>query len=505
MVMLGGIMRQSHLLKQSTIRVGAMIIVKLFGLIGRVILTRLVGAEGIGLYQMAYSFYGFLVMLSGGLPTALAIITAKKSILGRHFLKISSLYIVLSGSIISLAVFWNSTQIAEFLGNSQLEYGLRSLAPAILAAPLLGLLRGYLQGLEKFSIIAASEVFEQGCRIFCMLLLVYHLMPMGIDRAVGGGMYATFVGAFISFAMLALFISLDKKKLVHSPYESSTLPFVWFLRISVMISFTRLLIPVSEFIDSILIPSRLISAGYTSSEAISMFGIISGMAAVIAYTPTLVTGALSHTTTIRLAAHWQKGNHNEFHHLSRLSFKIGWLWGLTSGTFMFVYAKEFSLFIFNIEDAYLSIKYMSLIPLIVGFREMSTSILWSQDVKKIPFWGLCVGICSSIIVQYFLIGIHGLGYIGAAIGILSMEIIASAWNGRALNIGKGEFIRMLPSIILDTVAICGTMSLIYLFVNSFQDTLLDITRFLMSGCLFGLMSGLYIYLRCVAFPKIHKN
>mgnify|MGYP001369138680 CR=1 FL=1 len=499
-------MKQSHLLKQSTIRVGAMIIVKLFGLIGRVILTRLVGAEGIGLYQIAYSFYGFLVMISGGLPTALAIITAKRSIFGWHFLKITSFYIALSGSIISLTVFWNSTQIAELLGNSKLEYALRSLAPAILAAPLLGLLRGYLQGLEKFSIIAASEVFEQGCRILCMLLLVYHLMPMGIDRAVGGGIYATFIGAFISFAMLATFISIDKKKLVHSPNESPTLPFVWFLRTSVMISFTRLLIPASEFIDAILIPSRLISAGYTSSEAVSMFGIISGMATVIAYTPTLVTGALSHTTTIRIAAYWQKGNHDEFHRLSRLSFTIGWLWGLISGTFLFVYAKEISLFIFNTEEAYLSIKYLALIPLIVGLREISTSILWSQDVKKIPFLGLAIGICCSILIQYFLIGIHGLGYIGAAAGILSMEVISSVWNLRALNIGKKVvFIKMFPSIIQDIVVICGIMSLIYVFIHSFQGVLLDITRFLMSGCLFFLMSGLYMYLRCVTIPEIHKD
>ncbi|MGF7046445.1 stage V sporulation protein B [Paenibacillus sp. DS2015] len=498
-------MKIPRLLKQSFTRASAMIVVKLIGLIGRVILTRLVGAEGIGMYQIAYSFYGFLIMLSGGLPTALAIITAKKTVVGWQFLKIISLFLVLFGSCISLIVFWNSTLLAELLGNPRLNYALRGLAPAILSAPLLGLLRGYLQGQEQFGLIAASEVIEQACRISCMLLIVYHLMPFGIDRAVGGGIYATFIGSLISFVILTIYVSMDKKKLLRSPYKSSTLPFVWFFRTSFIISITRMLIPASEFIDAILIPNRLISAGYSTSEATSIYGIIIGMATIIVYTPTLVTGALSHTTTMRIASHWQQGNFDNFHRLSRLSLKIGWLWGLFSSTFLFVYATELSLFIFNTEDAYLTIKYLSAIPLVVGFREISTSILWSKDAREIPFIGLIVGISCSITLQYFLIGIPGLGYIGAAVGILSMEIISVIWNLKALNISKYELKQVFSYIFLDTAAIFFIMFLSYFFIHSFQEDLIDITRFILSGCLYFMISGLYMYIRLVADLKINKN
>ncbi|KTD83467.1 hypothetical protein UQ64_02195 [Paenibacillus etheri] len=59
--------------------------------------------------------------------------------------------------------------------------------------------------------------------------------------------------------------------------------------------------------------------------------------------------------------------------------------------------------------------------LLTKIRIKLPKLLWSQDIKKVPFLGLSAGICSSILVQYFLIGIPGLGYIGAAAGIMSME------------------------------------------------------------------------------------
>ncbi|WP_169316523.1 oligosaccharide flippase family protein, partial [Paenibacillus riograndensis] len=116
--------------RQSAIRAFALFIVKLTGLIGRVILTRIVGAEGIGLYQIAYSFYGFVLMFTGGLPTTLAMASAKKPAQSWSLLKIISLGVILFGGIVSMAVFWNSPAISRFLGNPGLEYSIRGLAPS---------------------------------------------------------------------------------------------------------------------------------------------------------------------------------------------------------------------------------------------------------------------------------------------------------------------------------------------------------------------------------------
>lgn len=488
-------MKVSRLLKQSAIRAGAMSIVKLLGLVGRVVLTRLVGAEGIGLYQIAYSFYGLLLMISGGLPTALAIITAKKPWLGWHFFKWISLFLVVLGGFFSMIVFWNSSVISNAMGNPDLQYALRSLAPAIFAAPLLGLLRGYLQGLERFNIIALSELTEQGSRILFMLLIVGHLLSHGIHVAVGGGVLAAFIGVLVSFALLTIYISADQRKNPIAPISLSTLPFAWLFKASFIISLTRLLIPASDFIDAILIPGRLVAAGHDTSQATAMYGVITGMAAIMAYTPTLVTQALSHTVTIRLASYWQRKLVFQFHKLLSLSLKAAWLWGLSAAVYLFVYAPELSVFIFNTPEAAKPIQYLALLPVIVGFRELSTSILWSQDIKKMTFFGLLTGISCSVAIQYIVIAIPGWGYIGAALGILAMEIISSLWNLYAMKIRITQVLKLLPSLLFDAMILIGSMILVNILSRPWIDGPKSIFGFLLETALFFSVVGAFLYTR----------
>lgn len=59
-------MKLPLILKQTMVRANAMIVVKAIGLVGKVFMTRLVGAEGMGLYQLAYSFYSLILMIISG-------------------------------------------------------------------------------------------------------------------------------------------------------------------------------------------------------------------------------------------------------------------------------------------------------------------------------------------------------------------------------------------------------------------------------------------------------
>ncbi|MNI09821.1 Stage V sporulation protein B [compost metagenome] len=485
-------MKTPHLWVQSAIRASAMIVVKLLGLFGRVILTRMLGAEGIGLYQMGYSFYGFVIMLTGGLPTALAIVTAKQPKLGWQLLKITSIGIIFFSGVISLAVFWKSISIAQFLGNSELNDTLRSLAPAIFAAPLLGLLRGYLQGLEQFSMISASEVVEQASRISIMLLIVYYSLPSGIGNAIGKGLYATFLSLMISFLILTVYISRYGLYSHGTKHNSFTLPIRWLIGTSFMISITRLLVPASEFIDAILIPNRLIAAGYSSTEATSIFGIFTGMAITLVYAPTLITEALSYTWTMRIATQWQRKEEQKFQELLRLGIKLSWIWGLISASFLFVYAKELSVYIFDTDKATELIKYLSAIPIIVGLREMTTSILWAQDIKKIPFIGLGIGICSSIMIQYFIVAIPGYAYIGVAAGVWSMEMVSAVLNITVLKRNL-HMIKAIPSALLDVFVVVGIITVL---ARIKPDSLASLTSFVMSSIFFFSLTGIYMVLRC---------
>lgn len=449
--------------------------VKIFGLIGRVVLTRLVGAEGVGLYQIAYSYYGLMLMLiTGGLPTTLALSTAKNKDQGWVLFKAFSLIIIVTGGAVSLLSFWFSSEIAQLLGNAKLAFAIQCIAPALFAVPLLNLLRGYLQGMERYGMIALSELTEQAVRITAMIVFVILFLSYGSSVAVGGGILGTFIGALFSFVLLIVVYAFARK-----PISSSVVPFGTshvspalsiVIQSSLLIALTRLLIPASDLMDAVLIQRRLQFAGYSASDAMAMYGVLSGMAVIIVYMPTLLTSALSHTLTMKIAADWQEGRTTQFYRRVYATLELSWIWGWASGLFLYKYAAQISWLFFGTVEATTSIQYLSAIPLIVGFRELTTSSLWAQDRKRAPLAGLIAGVSITLILLYFLMAIPGFEYAGAAIAFLSMELVAAVWNMRALKLVRKNYFRP-PLLILDVLFLTGTM----IFATMLSLFLLNLT------------------------------
>jgi stage V sporulation protein B len=438
-------MRLPDYIKDTFFRSGSIFLVKFIGIIGRVSLSRMVGAEGIGLYQVAYSFYGLmLIIISGGFPTTLALSTAKNASHGWKLFQALSLFTLVAGGILSFFTFQHSEAIAHFLGQSKLGFTIRCLSPALFIVPALSLLRGYLQGLKRFKIIALSEVMEQIVRVSILLLMVSFFLPAGVTKAVGGSLLGTVAGALFAFLLLIVLFSRFRGPSVISESTSAGLKHSMmsvFLKTSFAIAFTRLLIPISDFIDSILIPKRLIAAGYSATESTEIYGVIIGMAVIVAYMPTVFTAALSHVLTIKIAAEWQSKRLIDFQLRIIEVFKLAWLWGLISGLLLFLYAPDLSLYIFNSTEVEKPIRYLAVLPLIVGIREISTSILWVINRKTVPIAGLICGITINIILIYFIVAIPNFGNIGISLSIVAMEGVAVLWNLIALNVFRKGTVR----------------------------------------------------------------
>lgn len=283
---------------------------------------------------------------------------------------------------------------------------------------------------------------------------------------------------------------------------------LWFFHSSLIIAFTRMLVPFSDFFDAIVIPNRLQAAGHTASEATAMFGVITGMAVIVVYMPTIVTAALSHTVTVKIVSDWREKRNKHFYLRMRKTLELGWVWGGTAGLFLLVYGAELSRLIFGTDEAAAPIRYLAIIPLLVGLRELTTSMLWVQDCKKVPLTGLIVGICVSAFSYYFLVRIPGFGYAGAAIGILALEFVAVVWNICALRQGW-NFLFRLKLLLLDVISIVVAMLLVKLvliisIINGMNGMTETFKAFL-GMIMFSSAAGLYILLRFFYYHIRYRN
>lgn len=194
----------------AALRAAAILVGKVIGLVGRATLTRILGAEGVGLYQIAYSCYGIFLMIITGLPTALALFTAKHPAKGWGAFRTLSVIVALAGAAASLLMYMQSDSIAILLGNPDVEAAIRCLAPALLAVPLLQLLRGYMQGSERYGAISFSEIAEQAVRIGTMIVLVLLFASEGTSIALGAGLTGTTIGALAAFLLLTACLAIRR-------------------------------------------------------------------------------------------------------------------------------------------------------------------------------------------------------------------------------------------------------------------------------------------------------
>ena len=112
-------MRKNSFIQGALILTVAGIIVKFIGAFSRIYLSRLLGGEGIGLYQMAYPIYLLcLSVSSAGLPVAISIMVAERNAVndyngGQKVFRISMAALVMTGLFFSVLLFFGSQWLVD--------------------------------------------------------------------------------------------------------------------------------------------------------------------------------------------------------------------------------------------------------------------------------------------------------------------------------------------------------------------------------------------------------
>ena len=203
-------MRKNSFIQGALILTVAGIIVKFIGAFSRIYLSRLLGGEGIGLYQMAYPIYMLCLSISSaGLPVAISIMVAERNAVndywgGQKVFRISMTALTLTGIIFSALLYFGADWLVHsgVVTDERAYWSLIALSPAVLCATLLASLRGYFQGLQMMTPTAVSQIVEQLVRVVTMIALAIVLMPYGLEYGAAGATFGAAPGAFIGILVL---------------------------------------------------------------------------------------------------------------------------------------------------------------------------------------------------------------------------------------------------------------------------------------------------------------
>ena len=450
--------KKQSFLKGATILGGAGIVIKILGAAFKIPLGRLIGGDGMAYFMAPYPLYNWLLVIAAaGIPTAIARLVAEREIEGDYegAFKVVSVIIkplMLLAVMFFVAIFFGAPYIAKAVGLEGAEHAFRTIAPALLFVPIMAIYRGFFQGIQKFEAFAVSQIIEQIFRVAVGLTLAYVLFSKGIEFSAAGATFGAAIGSFAGMMFIFFLFKYTKKNLFREKLLNQKTPssesdkeiLMKILAVAIPITIGASIMPTMNSIDLILVVNRLTEI-VGEDSARNLYGILTGFSVTIVNFPQILTASLQISlvpAVTQLSVRYQKTKSKEdAKHLSDTvvaGIKSSMIVGLPSAIGLFVMAEPIMLLIYgNRPDEALIgaqiLRFLSWDLIFLALYQATTGILQGMGKQMLPAKHLGVGLIFKIILTYVLVGIPGVGIIGAAVSTVAAFTVASALNVLALS------------------------------------------------------------------------
>ncbi len=261
---------------------------KILGAIFRVPLTWVLGAEGLGLYQLVFPVFSLLIVLaSSGMPTSISKMVAERLSRGdnssvKSVLKVSLITMSVVGAIFGILLAALSGVLSNLQGNEQSLLLYLGIAPAVLFVCILSVFRGYFQGFSNMVPTAVSQIVEQAGKLVFGLLGAYIGVQYGVVFGAFGAVLGVTISEILAVIVLCIIYLKNRKTAPNSAQSgvhstSNMAIFRELLRTSLPIVLASITLPLIVMLDSFLVVNLLGRAGFSSVEATERWGLFSGV------------------------------------------------------------------------------------------------------------------------------------------------------------------------------------------------------------------------------------
>lgn len=420
-------------LKGTLILTVAGFVVKVIGSLNWIFVSRILGGEGIGLYQMAFPIYFFAMTVSqAGVPVAISIITAErvalKDIYGaKRVFRISMALMFVTGVLFSLLTYFGASWLIEwqFIRDPRAYMSMVALAPTVFFVTFLASSRGYLQGWQRMTPTAVSQIVEQIFRVVTMIVLAELFMPWGLEYASAGASLGALAGAVTGLIVLVYFhIKLEKdierdygpklKPIPGTETESTLTIIKRIFTLSLPVSAASIMLPVVSNLDLMIVPQRLEVAGYSVHQATELFGYLTGMAVPLVNLATILTASMAMSIVPAISEARTLNQNDRVKNQVASSIRISNLVCFPAFIVVFLLATPISSLIYNAPGAGPAVMISAVSIVLLGLHQVTTAVLQGLGHTKIPMINMVIAAAAKVALNWSLTAIPWLGIMGAA-------------------------------------------------------------------------------------------
>ncbi len=468
-------------LKGAMVLGASMVIVKIMGMVYKILLSNMYGGVGTGLFNSAYALYNPLFALStAGFPIAISRMVSE-SITKKRFKDVKKIHrlsvpiFVVAGCLFFLAMVIGSFIYVKIINADNAIFALLCLSPTIFFGCLMSIYRGYFEGMRNMVPTAVSEIIEAVFKLFVGFTASFVTMKLCMNQyetsgyvlgiqcssaaeaesaaipvAIGAAIMGISLGSMFGFLFLLVRYrhggdGITKKEIDASPPPRKDGAIIrTMVRTAIPIGLGSIVMSLADMIDSTLVQVRINNIMETNPQTLlNVYGSLIpddiyysgethtylygcyGIALTLMMLVTAVTQVFGTTALPSVTAAWTSGNRVQMKKSMETVMRITLLVTIPSGIGMSVLAEPLLSLIYSgssvANEVEIASKVLAIMGISVIFIATSTplcSMLQAVGRMDIPLKLYTAGMIIKIIVNYILVGIPEINIQGANFGSL---------------------------------------------------------------------------------------
>ncbi|NLI57519.1 MAG: stage V sporulation protein B [Clostridium sp.] len=403
------------------------LIVRVLGFIYRIYLSNLIGAEGMGIFQLISPVYSLIILtLSSGISIAVSKMVAEQTAKNNHANLPRITYCALAvvttaGLMVSIGILIFIDPIVNIiLKDSRTYYSLILLLPCIPVIAAASAVKGYYYGVQDVVPTACSQIVEQVVRIGIVMAMSGYFLNIGLEYACALATVGMAIGEISNLTVLILIFKMRKKKI--PPYKSKKdfmrkrTILAKIVKISVPVSFNRFITSMMGAVELILIPRMLLISGMNYQASLAEYGKLTGMAMPLVFFPSLVTSSLATTLVPAISEALSLKNFKTVNYRISKSIQFTFILGFIFTSIFIGFSNEIGSLIYKNENIGDILYLLSFTCIFIYLQQTLLGILNGLGKQGISLRNSIVGYIIRILFVVYFIPAYGVkGYIAGII------------------------------------------------------------------------------------------
>ena len=354
-------------------------ICRILGFFYRIFMSRTIGAEGLGIYNMVHPIFSIcFAVCAGSIQTALSQYVAANQSRGKAVFRTGLVIAMGMSFLLAWVIYGNAGFLAEkLLLEPRCAPYLPVMAVSVPFAALHACINGYYYGMQKARVPAFSQVAEQVIRMGAVFLIASIWLESGRQITVSLAVYGHLIGEMASAVFTVFCLGFfppckdgDSRRAPAIPlsFGATAAPL---MALALPLMGNRLILNVLGSAEAIWIPNKLMSSGLTNSEALSVYGVLTSMALPFILFPSAITNSMAVLLLPTVAEAQADGNEARISSMISMSLRYSCYMGVLCIGIFTIFGNQLGVSVFHDQNAG---TYITILSWLCPFMYLATTM-----------------------------------------------------------------------------------------------------------------------------------